>query len=161
MSRSRTDAAAGDVTFGPRLLHISAAGSWSRQPTRHTDPPHAPYPRLEGPRGPASGHQASAADLTRTALTIPDRECPGSPPSARSTTREPAQPRPLPWRIDGARVVGVTSVRSGSGVSVLSAALAERSQRQTRTLFVGLSDPTAAVPAQATAWLPTNWLPRP
>ena len=56
----------------------------------------------------------------------------------------------------GARVVGVTSVRSGSGVSVLAAALAERSQRQTRTLFVGLSDPTAAVPAQATAWLPTD-----
>ncbi|TCT06576.1 hypothetical protein [Aquabacter spiritensis] len=56
----------------------------------------------------------------------------------------------------GARVVGVTSVRSGSGVSVLSAALAERSQRQTRTLFVGLSDPTAAVPAQASVWLPTD-----
>ncbi|WP_127088793.1 hypothetical protein [Aquabacter cavernae] len=56
----------------------------------------------------------------------------------------------------GARVVGITSVRGGSGVSVLSAALAERSQRQTRTLFIGLSDPTAAVPAQATKWLPTD-----
>ncbi|MBA4791723.1 MAG: hypothetical protein AB1698_21625 [Pseudomonadota bacterium] len=56
----------------------------------------------------------------------------------------------------GARVVGITSVRGGSGVSVLSAALAERSQRQTRTLFIGLSDPTAAVPAQATSWLPTD-----
>lgn len=56
----------------------------------------------------------------------------------------------------GARVVGITSVRGGSGVSVLSAALAERSQRQTRTLYVRLSDPTAAVPAQATAWLPTD-----
>lgn len=56
----------------------------------------------------------------------------------------------------GARVVGITSVRGGSGVSVLAAALAERSQRQTRTLFVGLSDPTAAVPAQATVWQPTD-----
>lgn len=56
----------------------------------------------------------------------------------------------------GARVVGVTSVRGGSGVSVLSAALAERCQRQTRTLLIGLSDPTAAVPAQATTWLPND-----
>lgn len=56
----------------------------------------------------------------------------------------------------GARVVGVTSVRGGSGVSVLAAALAERSQRHTRTLLVGLSDPTAAVPAQATTWLPSD-----
>lgn len=56
----------------------------------------------------------------------------------------------------GARVVGITSVRGGSGVSVLAAALAERAQRQTRTLLVGLSDPTAAVPAQATVWLPTD-----
>lgn len=56
----------------------------------------------------------------------------------------------------GVQVVGITSVRSGSGVSVLAAALAERSQRQTRTLLVRLSDPTAAVPAQASTWLPTD-----
>lgn len=54
------------------------------------------------------------------------------------------------------RVVGVTSVRSGSGVSTLAAALAERAQRQGRTLLVGLADPTAAVPAQATEWIPTD-----
>ncbi|QTL05150.1 hypothetical protein J5J86_07610 [Aquabacter sp. L1I39] len=56
----------------------------------------------------------------------------------------------------GSRVVGITSVRSGSGVSVLAAALAERCQRQNRALLVGLSDPTAAVPAQATQWIPTD-----
>jgi Mrp family chromosome partitioning ATPase len=56
----------------------------------------------------------------------------------------------------GSRVVGITSVRSGSGVSVLAAALAERCQRQNRALLVGLSDPTAAVPAQATEWIPTD-----
>ena len=52
----------------------------------------------------------------------------------------------------GARVVGVTAVVSDSGVSTMAAALAERAMRQGRTLLVGLADPTAAVPAQATSW---------
>ncbi|MFG1398846.1 P-loop NTPase family protein [Roseixanthobacter pseudopolyaromaticivorans] len=56
----------------------------------------------------------------------------------------------------GARAVGITSVHSGSGVSALAAALAVRSQRQNRTLLVGLADPTAAVPAQATVWTPAD-----
>ncbi|OYW43975.1 MAG: hypothetical protein B7Z45_00280 [Azorhizobium sp. 12-66-6] len=56
----------------------------------------------------------------------------------------------------GARAVGITSVHSGSGVSVLAVALAVRSQRQNRTLLIGLADPTAAVPAQATAWTPAD-----
>jgi len=56
----------------------------------------------------------------------------------------------------GAWVVGITSVRSGSGVSTLAFALAERCQRQSRTLLVGLADPTAAVPAQATDWVPAD-----
>ncbi|WP_029006633.1 hypothetical protein [Azorhizobium doebereinerae] len=56
----------------------------------------------------------------------------------------------------GARVVGVTGVLSDSGVSTMAGALAERSQRQSRTLLVGLADPTAAVPAQATTWTPED-----
>ncbi|GGF76050.1 hypothetical protein GCM10007301_40060 [Azorhizobium oxalatiphilum] len=56
----------------------------------------------------------------------------------------------------GARVVGVTGVLSDSGVSTMAGALAERSQRQSRTLLVGLADPTAAVPAQATTWGPED-----
>ncbi|TDT91340.1 hypothetical protein [Azorhizobium] len=56
----------------------------------------------------------------------------------------------------GVRVVGVTGVVSGSGVSTLAAALAERAKRRNRTLLIGLSDPTAAVPAQATRWSPED-----
>lgn len=56
----------------------------------------------------------------------------------------------------GARVVGVTAVVSDSGVSTMAAALAERAKRQGRTLLVGLADPTAAVPAQATTWTPED-----
>ncbi len=56
----------------------------------------------------------------------------------------------------GVRVVGVTGVVSDSGVSTMAAALAERAQRQSRTLLVGLADPTAVVPAQATTWTPED-----
>lgn len=56
----------------------------------------------------------------------------------------------------GAKVVGITAVVSGSGVTTLAGALAERSQRQRKTLVIGLSEPTAAVPAQASQWTPDS-----